>query len=161
MFSGGCRVSFLDLGRGSLGEKKSVMWATSVFYRGIKIVNQLSEPRRKFPPNSRAGCCQSLSDLGFVMICSSIKPCRGWVRKGSNPSLFLRSSGSFPAPRTGTALQEKPCRSFKSAIAAFEPSPHVQGGEQRCSACSCKAAGRRELKTNQSSQQKSGCRLQQ
>lgn len=105
MFSGGCRVSFLDLGRGSLGEKKSVMWATSVFYRGIKIVNQLSEPRRKFPPNSRAGCCQSLSDLGFVMICSSIKPCRGWVRKGSNPSLFLRSSGSFPAPE-----QAQPCR---------------------------------------------------
>lgn len=151
----------LDLGRGSLGEKKkSVMWATSVFYRGIKIVNQLSEPRRKFPPNSRAGVVKASQDLGFVMICSSTKSCRGWVRKGPNPSLFLHSSGSFPASGAGTALQEKPCRSFKCAIAACEPSPHVQGGKQCCSACSCKAAERRELKTNQSSQQKSRCRLQ-
>lgn len=61
------------------------------------------------------------------MICSSIKSCRGQVRKGSNHSLFLDSSGSFPAPGTGTALQEKPCTSFKSVITAFEPVTPRQG----------------------------------
>lgn len=63
----------------------------------------------------------------FVIICSSIKSCRGWVRKGSNHSLLLDSSGSFPAPGTGRALQEKPCRSFKSVITAFEALAPLKG----------------------------------
>lgn len=59
--------------------------------------------------------------VGFVMICSSIKSCRGWVRKDSNPSLFLAPSGSIPAPGRGRALQEKPRRPFKAVITAFDP----------------------------------------
>lgn len=137
---------FLWSGDGQLRRKKTPVWWGLLlsFTEAEKLLTSCLNLGGNSHLIPELAVAKASHAMGFVLICSSIKSCRGWVRKGSNHSLFLDSSRSFPAPGTGRALQGKPCRSFKSVITAFEPATPCEGllssgreGGSGALVCSC------------------------